>query len=689
LPLEAAVTRRGEKTVSVALRAFGEHIKRTHSSDADSADEAADPASAEDATQTNDQTTTDAEASQAQPQADNPSQADDQAQNQTDDLQNATDQSQDSEDSQNESDNSQDTQDQPPGQTDNQTSADDTSQAQADDQPQDQADDQPTTDDQTQASDLQSITLTPDSPSLAGGGQQQFTATGDFADGSSQDVTSAVAWSSSDTTVVSIDASGLASAQGAGSATITATHASTGVTASTGITVQGQAPGSSVLQKITISPQDPLLENGKLLQFSATGTFSDGTTQDMTGKVRWTSSAPQVAPISSGGIASGGNTPGNATITATDPSTNVTDSTKVTVPAAGKAPALQFITISPSNPSLTGFVQQQFKATGTFADGSKHEMTNRVLWNSSDLSVITIDSNGLATAGTVSGTATIDATDPTTGIGDATSVTLTVPALQTITISPKNPSVANGETVQLSAEGTFSDGSKRDVTSTANWSSSDISVASGSSGLVTTLSAGTATITATDTGTGVAGSASLTVTAPVLKKITISPDSATIPSGFTQEFSAEAEFSDGHPEDVTSTVDWASAADTVVEITNNGIATGKAAGTATITATDPATKATGLANVTVGAPVVAGLRISPRNPSIAVGGKVQFTATGDFSDRHTEDVTTKVLWTSRDEKVVEIDQSGVATGKAAGSASIAAEDSDKRALQSTSIQVTQ
>jgi hypothetical protein len=74
---------------------------------------------------------------------------------------------------------------------------------------------------------LRSITISPDKPKLIGGWPRQFKAMGKFSDGSSKDVTTAVAWSSTPDDVVSIDKAGRATPKPVtGTATITATDPS-------------------------------------------------------------------------------------------------------------------------------------------------------------------------------------------------------------------------------------------------------------------------------------------------------------------------------------------------------------------------------------------------------------------------------------------------------------------------------
>ena len=70
---------------------------------------------------------------------------------------------------------------------------------------------------------LTGIDISPISPTIGVNDTQQFTATGTYTDGSTQDLTSSVAWSSSDSTAASISTTGLATALLTGTSTITAT----------------------------------------------------------------------------------------------------------------------------------------------------------------------------------------------------------------------------------------------------------------------------------------------------------------------------------------------------------------------------------------------------------------------------------------------------------------------------------
>jgi hypothetical protein len=146
---------------------------------------------------------------------------------------------------------------------------------------------------------LVSIAVTPVNPSITVGGQQQFTATGTYSDGSHQDLTTTATWTSSTPGVATVNSTGLATGVGAGNTTITASSGS--IQGSTGLTVTG----SPVLVSIAVTPVNPSITVGGQQQFTATGTYSDGSHQDLTSTATWTSSTPTVATINSTGLATG------------------------------------------------------------------------------------------------------------------------------------------------------------------------------------------------------------------------------------------------------------------------------------------------------------------------------------------------------------------------------------------------
>jgi trimeric autotransporter adhesin len=338
--------------------------------------------------------------------------------------------------------------------------------------------------------------VTPAAPSIAQGTQQQFTATGVYSDNSKRDLTTAVTWTSSATGVATISTAAIASAVGTGSTTITATQG--GVSGSTTLTVT-----AATLVSIAVTPANPSIAKGLTQKFTATGTYTNNSTQDLTSMVTWTSSNPSIASFSSTGTATGTATavaPGSATITATMGMGGIAGTTTLTVTAA----ALVSIAVTSPAPSIANGTQQQFTATGTYTDGTTQVITGMATWSSSAPAVASVGAaTGLAKALSV-GSTTITAT--LNGLPGSATLAVTPATLVSIAVTPANPIILNSvttqhNTTQLTATGTYTDGTAPDLTAMATWSSATptvatISNAAGSSGLATGLTLGTTSITA-------------------------------------------------------------------------------------------------------------------------------------------------------------------------------------------------
>ncbi len=138
---------------------------------------------------------------------------------------------------------------------------------------------------------LTSITVTPDSPGIPKGLTQQLTATGLFSDTSTADLTASVSWTSDNPSIATVTTdSGLAQSLRQGSAVITATSGS--VAGSTTLSVT-----PAVLESVSITPNPALSGVGIVRQLTATGTYSDGTTANVTNVANWTSNSSAVATV--------------------------------------------------------------------------------------------------------------------------------------------------------------------------------------------------------------------------------------------------------------------------------------------------------------------------------------------------------------------------------------------------------
>lgn len=499
---------------------------------------------------------------------------------------------------------------------------------------------------------LNSLAVTPATTSLSRSATKQFTATGSYSDGTTKDLTATVTWASSAPTIASVSSGGLVTGLAAGSATLTAASGATSAQAQVSVT-------AATLTALTITPASPSLAKGATRQLTAMGAYSDGTSRDLTGSVTWTSSAPAVASVNAAGLVAGV-AAGAATISAT--SGGVTAQTPVTVTAA----SLLSLAVTPANSSVAKGGTKAFTATGTFSDGSTGPVT--VTWTSSAPAVATINGSGVAT-GIAAGTATLTATNG--AISGSATLAVTAATLSSLAITPATPSVTAGASTPLTATGTYTDGSTANLTGTSTWTSSTPAIALvNAGGLVTGVAQGTSTITATSG--GVSGSVTLTVNAAAtVTLVEVSPTSATVPVTTTKDFQAIVTWSNGTRLNMTYDVQWSSTNTAIATIDNLGQATGLSAGSATIRATYGGV--IGQAAITVTAPTLNSISLDPPTSSLSVGGTVDLTATGNFSNGiSTVPYDTHVTWTSSSPSVATVESHGVVTAVGAGTATISA-----------------
>lgn len=197
-----------------------------------------------------------------------------------------------------------------------------------------------------------------------------------------------------------------------------------------------QNTATSLLISITVTPSSLVTALGTI-QYTATGTYKDSSTRDITTIVTWTSTSTSIATISN---SSGSN--GLATLLAVNGTTTI--KAAVAVPAISGSTSLTYqllllsIAVTPINPSVMDIFTQQFVATGTFNDGTMHDITSSVTWASLNTAVATISAGGLATP-VSDGATTMTATDPSTGIIGSTGLTVTpvtLPAGAALVLDP-------------------------------------------------------------------------------------------------------------------------------------------------------------------------------------------------------------------------------------------------------------
>jgi len=299
----------------------------------------------------------------------------------------------------------------------------------------------------------------------------------------------------------------------------------------------------AILISIAVTPLSPSIATGVNRQFTAIGTYSDNSTQDISNSVTWTSSDTSKASISYAGAATAV-AAGTTTIKAMLGSISASTTLMITAQNV----TLVSIAVTPANPSIARETTQQFMATGTYSDNTTRDITNSVTWSSSSATVATISitagSRGLALAKSV-GATTIAATAGT--LSDSAALNVTSATLVGVAVIPANAIITHGTTRQFTATGTYDNGTVQDITDTVIWSSSSaavatISNAAGFNGLATSVAEGSTTITATSSLTTGARTDSTTLTVVSIAGIVTTFTGTAGAPGFTDGIGVAARF---------------------------------------------------------------------------------------------------------------------------------------------------
>jgi trimeric autotransporter adhesin len=508
-----------------------------------------------------------------------------------------------------------------------------------------------------------SLAVTPATATVGYGDQEQFAATATFSDASTQDVTNVASWSSFPAFVTSN--SGLAIGNGFYPGQTTSTNnitASFGTSASATLTVN-----LSNLVSIAISPSNPSIANHTEITFSVVGTFSDGSTRDVSSLAQWNTDNPSVAAFGSAGSTVTAKAVGSTGISASVGTLN--GSTNLNVTGA----QLQSIAVLPVNATIAATTTLDFTAIGTFSDSTTQNLTSGIAWSTSNPVNASVDAKGEVT-GAGAGSTMVNAVSSSQlgSIQGSAPLNVTSATLSSVSVSPANATISPGGTFAFSATGNFSDGSTQNLTSVASWSSNTPTVAtvpSGSSPTLTGQGIGYSRIAAKVS--GMTGAATLAVASPTQITLVISPASLQIANQTASQLSATGTFADGSTQDLTSVVNWTSSTASVATVGyQTGVVAALSPGQSTITATLGPTTAT--AQLTVTNATLSSIAISPANPTITLGSSEQFTATGSFSDGTSQSLL-GVNWISSSAAVAAMNRAGLANATGSGRATITAD----------------
>jgi hypothetical protein len=307
----------------------------------------------------------------------------------------------------------------------------------------------------------------------------------------------------------------------------------------------------------------------------------------------------------------------------------------------------------------------QLQVQAQYTDGSSHLLTTNLSFSSNVPVIASVDALGNV-AGVTQGSAVVSAiyNNPSGGTLSAnTSITVTATTLAAITLTANGSVNAVGIPVQLHAIGTYSDGSQLDLTGQAHFTSSDLSVAVVNNlGVVTPAAVGSTQISATLN--GMTGTLTLNIGNAVVQSITVSAPS-TLAVGGGSHLTAVGTFSDSSQQDISSLVAWSSSSPTIGVVAADGEATGLSVGTFNAVATLNGISGQASTQVTPAGPaILTSITVTPNNVNLVnsllnlLGATDQFTATGNYSDGSTRDLTSSVQWSTSNGSVAAVSPQG-------------------------------
>ncbi|MGI2132626.1 Ig-like domain-containing protein [Shewanella baltica] len=510
----------------------------------------------------------------------------------------------------------------------------------------------------------ETLVITPASTVIPKGTATQYRAFLTTSSGDVIDVTTKVSWQVTDSSIATIDADAWLSALKMGSTSITASliHNAKTLTAIAALTVN-----NAQLSTLAISPVDGIFPVGKIGAYRAHAYFSDGSVIDVTRASTWNIADPSIGTIIHTGIFAGDSvalSPGKTTVNASFNS--ITADTGLEVTSA----KILNISISPHDFSTPLGTRIAYQAYARYSDGSKQDITQIAAWSSSEPSVAAIQFSGALSG--VANTLAIGNTDITVsfeGMSKTTTLTVNQAVVESLQITPQNPSVPVGVEGQFTAIAFYSDKTTVDVTQSANWQVDDYSIAAvipngDSAGYAKALGEGTNQLSVKFSGQ--TASTSISVSAAKLDSISLTPSVAEAPAGTTLQYQLFGLFSDGTNHDLTTFANYQTSDNALASIDSHGLATAHQynAKPVTMTASYNGLQATATLKVTAG--LLDHIEVTPTAQSIAIGHKGSLQARAFYSDKTSSDITLLASWSVNDGDIASVDNTQAESGSVLG-----------------------
>ncbi|WHX47625.1 hypothetical protein QNH46_15870 [Paenibacillus woosongensis] len=391
---------------------------------------------------------------------------------------------------------------------------------------------------------------------------------------STDDVTAAAEWTSSNPLAVTVD-KGIISPKAVGTSTIKVSYH--GVSRSMNVTVQ------PTITKFEADKSElELLKNESLNVPKIKATKLDDEELDFSKEVIWSSSNEDVVKIEDGKIVA--KDAGKAIITAKLPESKVTAgsahsvrNSSVEVEVTVKEKVLALISEEEKLNLVVGEESPLPKVAVVYEDGNEEaDIASEITWTISNSNAVIKDSaNGKTIKGLIKGSATLKGTYSNKTI----SIPMTVEQKITkVVVEPVNIELNLKKSKSIKVTGYYSNGQKVTLSTKMNWQSSNTDVATISSSSVKAVGEGSATLSGSYQGHNVSVNVKVV---PKLTKLTVDEKKLALAPGGIKSVVVKAEYDTGATAIVTGSAEWTSSKPSVAKVTGGKIeAVGK--GTASI-----------------------------------------------------------------------------------------------------------
>ncbi|WP_052707907.1 Ig-like domain-containing protein [Vibrio neptunius] len=498
---------------------------------------------------------------------------------------------------------------------------------------------------------------------LITGSEQSFLAVGEYSNGQSKVLTEELTvgdWQSSDTELGEFIQSGVLKGKASGVVTVSFSQGNL-TSNSLEVTVT-----DATITDITITPSAVILAKGHHQPLTATATYSNGLSMNISDSVTWVSDDPSKATITSQtehGLLNGVSV-GSTTVTAIKEGI-----TSQLVDVEVTNAVITGISVTPSVVNIAKGQHQALTANAIYSDDTSSDISESVTWVPVDNSTATVTSNGVLSGGKVGKTTLTAVKDNVTS--NTVGVVVSDAVITSISVTPSAVTVARGQTQSLTANAIFSDNTSSDISSSVSWRPVDNHTATvTSNGVLSGGNVGITTLTAVKDGVA-SNTVDVEVSDAVITSISVTPPIVTLAKGQNQALKATATYSDNTSSDISDSVSWRPVDNSTATVTSNGVLSGGNVGTTTLTALKDGVDSNTV-NVDVSNAVLTEITVNPSIINVAKGQEQPLTARARYSDGTSSDISHSVNWDPIDTSTVTVTANGVLTGSAAGHTTLTA-----------------